>query len=53
MASTNGHAGLAEALLAAGADPNAALPSGETPLMAASRAGIPGAVETCCGGAPT
>jgi ankyrin repeat protein len=40
LASSNGSAAMVEKLLAAGANPNAPLPTtGETPLMAASRAG--------------
>ena len=39
LACTSGNGAMVERLLAAGADPNAALPGGETPLMTASRVG--------------
>jgi ankyrin repeat protein len=39
LACTNGNPAIIERLLRAGADPNAALPGGETPLMTASRTG--------------
>ena len=45
MACRRGHGGLVARLLAAGADANAALPSGETALMAAARAGSLAAVN--------
>ena len=45
MAATNGSAAMLDMLLAAGADPNAGLPEGETPLMRAARAGRVGAVR--------
>src|SRR6476620_2145407 len=41
----HGSAAMIEQLLAAGADPNAALPEGETALMTAARAGNPDAVR--------
>src|SRR5262249_30889505 len=41
----NGSDAMVRRLLEAGANPNAALQLGETPLMAASRAGYPGIVE--------
>jgi ankyrin repeat protein len=39
VACTNGNGALVELLLKAGADPNTAIPGGETPLMTASRTG--------------
>ena len=45
MACARGHGALVERFLAAGADPNGALGSGETALMAAARAGSPEAVN--------
>lgn len=39
LAASNGSAGRTQLLLAAGADPRAALPEGETPLMAAASTG--------------
>ncbi len=37
LACTNGNGAMVELLLKAGADPNASLPGGETPLMTAAR----------------
>ena len=45
LAATNGSAPMIERLLAAGADPNTALPGGETVLMTAARAGNAAAVR--------
>jgi ankyrin repeat protein len=45
LAATNGSAAMMEALLKAGANPNLALPSGETPLMTAARTGTVAAVQ--------
>jgi ankyrin repeat protein len=42
----NGHAPIVDALLAAGADPNAVLPEGETILMTAARTGRPDVLRT-------
>ena len=42
---TNGNAAIVDSLLKAGADPNAALVAGETPLMTAARTGKAGAVQ--------
>src|SRR5262249_44424781 len=39
LAALNGNAGIIEVLIKAGADPNAALPDGETVLMTAARTG--------------
>ncbi len=46
LAAANGNAVMIERLLSAGADPNAALPEGETPLMAAAGTGNVAAVKT-------
>jgi ankyrin repeat protein len=45
LACTNGNGAIVRRLLEAGADPNAALPGGETPLMTASRTGKVEAVQ--------
>jgi ankyrin repeat protein len=45
LACTNGSAALVELLLAAGADPNTALPGNETALLTAARTGKPGPVQ--------
>ena len=45
LACENGNAAMVEKLLAAGANPNAALPSGETALMTAARSGSVGRGE--------
>src|SRR5439155_178555 len=45
IASQNGSAAMVAKLLAAGANPNAALIAGETPLMVAARSGKPEVVE--------
>jgi ankyrin repeat protein len=45
LACTNGNGALVERLLKAGADPNRALPGGETPLMTAARTGTLAAVQ--------
>ena len=45
LAATNGSARMIELLLKAGADPNAALPEGETVLMTAARTGNPDAIK--------
>jgi ankyrin repeat protein len=42
----NGHAGIVERLLGAGADPNTAMPDGETVLMTAARTGNVDVVKT-------
>ena len=52
LACTNGNGAMIELLLKAGADPNAALPGGETPLMTASRTGKVEAVKACLRTAP-
>ena len=39
LACTNASSSMVEQLLEAGADPNAALPSGESPIMTAARTG--------------
>ena len=39
LACTNGSLAMVERVLAAGADPNRALPTGESPLMTAARSG--------------
>ncbi len=45
LACTNGNTAIVELLLEAGADPNTALPGGETALMTASRTGRLGPVK--------
>ena len=45
LACTNGNAPIVERLLNAGADPNTALPDGETALMTAARTGNVDAVK--------
>src|SRR5206468_10336441 len=45
LAATNGNAAMIETLIKAGADPNVALPEGETVLMTAARTGNPEAVK--------
>ncbi len=45
LAATNGDVPMLDALIKAGADPNAALPEGETILMTASRTGNPDAIR--------
>jgi ankyrin repeat protein len=45
LACTNGNADMIELLLKSGADPNAPLPGGETPLMTAARTGTLTAVK--------
>ena len=45
LACTNGNGAMVELLLKAGADPNTALPGGETALMTAARTGKVDAVK--------